>query len=231
MSNTLPAHQSIRTYKPRRGRVTPRQEAALAVGDDLLLAPSGAPLDLDREFDGRPVVVEIGFGTGAATVEMAARDPGTGILAIDVHTPGIGDLLYRARQAGLRNVRVIESDALVILHRRIPDQSIAGVRTFFPDPWPKARHHKRRLVQEQHAGLIAGKVRPGGFWHLATDWGEYAVQMIEVLGAGDAWVGGVVDRPAWRPVTRYEQAAIDQGRTIADLWFERTAVSASSTSP
>lgn len=188
-------------------------------------------MDLDREFDGRPVVVEIGFGTGTATVAMAARDPGMGILAIDVHTPGIGDLLHRVRQADLQNVRVIESDALTILIGMVPDQSIAGVRTFFPDPWPKARHHKRRLVQEPHVGLIARKVRPGGFWHLATDWTEYAEQMIEVLGDGGTWAGGAIERPQWRPITRYEQAAIDQGREIADLWFERTAIPASTTSP
>ncbi len=231
MSHTQSTHPSIRTYKPRRGRITPRQVAALTVRDDLLLNSSQSLLDLAREFDGRPVVIEIGFGTGTATTSMAAQDPATGILAIDVHTPGIGDLLFRVRQAGLRNVRVMESDALAVLHQMIPDQSITGVRTFFPDPWPKARHHKRRLVQAQHAELIARKVRPGGFWHLATDWGEYAGQMIEVLGDSDAWSGGAIKRPEWRPVTRYEQTAIDQGRQIADLWFERTAVSAPTTSP
>lgn len=231
MSHTQPTHPSIRTYKPRRGRVTPRQATALTVRDDLRLASSEFPLDLDREFDGRPVVIEIGFGTGTATTTMAEQDPDTGILAIDVHTPGIGDLLYRLRQAGVRNVRVMEADALAVLHQLIPDQSITGVRAFFPDPWPKARHNKRRLVQAQHAELIARKVRAGGFWHLATDWSEYAGQMIEVLGDGDLWSGGTIERPEWRPVTRYEQTAIDQGRQIADLWFNRTAVSAPRANP
>jgi len=178
-------------------------------------------MDLSALFDGRPVICEIGFGTGAATVQAAGHDPDTGILAIDVHTPGIGDLLWRVREAGLSNVRVIEGDALPVLRTAIAPGALAGVRTWFPDPWPKARHHKRRLVNVDNARLIAERTRPGGHWHLATDWADYAVQAIEVLGAHPAWSGGVIDRPPWRPVTRYEQLALDQGREVVDLWFTR----------
>ena len=212
----------IRTYKPRRGRVTPRQAAALAVPDGLLLAEPTQPLDLASAFAGRPVVYEIGFGTGAATVELAQADPDTGILAIDVHTPGIGDLLWRIRQAGLANVRVIEADALRVLRTSIGPSALAGVRTYFPDPWPKARHHKRRLVNAENARLIADRTASGGAWHLATDWLAYAEQAIAVLDAEPAWTGGVIERPSWRPVTRYERLALDQGREIIDLWYTKS---------
>lgn len=211
---------TIRTYKPRRGRVTPRQAAALAIDDDLLLAVSEQRLDLDAMWSGRPVVVEIGFGTGIATTAMAAAEPGMGILAIDVHTPGIGDLLHRIRDEHLTNVRVIEGDALVVLNDMIAPESLAGVRTFFPDPWPKARHHKRRIVTPEHATLIGSRCRVGAFWHLATDWREYAEQMREVLDAHPMWSGGVIPRPD-RPITRYEAIAIDQGRAITDLRYTR----------
>ena len=212
---------TVRTYKPRRGRVTPRQAAALAVDDGLLIVPAGEPLDLDGVFGGRPVVLEIGFGTGAATAAMAFADPTTGILAVDVHTPGIGDLLARVREQGLTNVRVIEADALEVLRTMIAPAALAGVRTFFPDPWPKARHHKRRLVTPDNATLIASRVAIGGTWHLATDWLPYAEAMREVLDAHPMWAGGIVARPVERPVTRYEQAGLGLGRSITDLRYVR----------
>ena len=212
---------TIRTYKPRRGRVTPRQAAALAVHDGLQLPVDGRPLDLGRLFDGRPVIVEIGFGTGSATAAMAKAEPDIGILAIDVHTPGIGDLLHRIRAEQLGNVRVIEGDALEVLRTMIPEGALAGVRTYFPDPWPKPRHHKRRIVTTEHATLIASRCAIGATWDLATDWSPYAEWMVEVLDAHPMWSGGVVDRPAWRPVTRYESTALAQGRAITDLHYVR----------
>lgn len=212
---------TIRTYKPRRGRVTPRQARALDQADGLLIAMQDTPLDLVREFGVRPVVMEIGFGTGGATAQMAQADPDTGILAIDVHTPGIGDLLYRVRELGLSNVRVIEADALVVLQTMITPASLAGVRTYFPDPWPKARHHKRRIVSADNATLLADRVRVGGTWDLATDWQPYAESMLEVLDSHPQWAGGVVLRPSWRPITRFEQTALDQGRGITDLRYTR----------
>lgn len=212
---------TIRTYKPRRGRVTPRQARALEQSDGLLLPVADAPVDLVALFADRPVILEIGFGTGRATAQMAADDPGTGILAVDVHTPGVGDLLHRIREGELHNVRVIEGDALTVLQSMVTTGSLAGVRTYFPDPWPKARHHKRRIVTPANASLIADRVRVGGTWDLATDWPPYAEAMIEALQTHPHWSGGVVPRPSWRPITRYEQTALDQGRFIIDLQFTR----------
>lgn len=212
---------TIRTYKPRRGRVTPRQAAALAVDDGLQLPVDGRALNLSTLFDARPVILEIGFGTGSSTAAMAQADPGVGILAIDVHTPGIGDLLHRIRTEHLSNVRVIEGDALEVLRTMIPEGALAGVRTYFPDPWPKARHHKRRIVTPEHATLIGSRCALGATWDLATDWAPYAQWMCEVLDAHPMWSGGVIDRPDWRPVTRYESTALAQGRAITDLRYVR----------
>ena len=157
----------------------------------------------------------------AATAAMAQTDPGTGILAIDVHTPGIGDLLHRIRSEQLANVRVMEGDALEVLRTMIPEGALAGVRTYFPDPWPKARHHKRRIVTPEHATLIGSRCGIGATWDLATDWAPYAEWMVDVLDAHPMWAGGVVDRPDWRPVTRYESTALHQGRAITDLRYVR----------
>ena len=212
---------TIRTYKPRRGRVTPRQAGALALDDGLLLK-GDHPIDLTACFAGRPVVLEIGFGTGAATAQMAEADPTTGILAVDVHTPGVGDLLHRIRTMPLYNVRVVEGDALDVLRTCIAPAALAGVRTFFPDPWPKARHHKRRLVNAANATLIGSRTTAGGTWHLATDWLPYAEAMREVLDAHPMWTGGVIARPGDRPVTRFERTGLDHGRTVTDLRYVRT---------
>lgn len=212
---------TIRTYKPRRGRVTPRQAAALSAATDRLVALDEEPLDLVALFDGRPVILDIGFGTGAATAQMAQDDPGSGILAVDVHTPGIGDLLGLVDELGLVNVRVIEGDALTVLRTMIGPASLDGVRTFFPDPWPKARHHKRRLVTADNATLIASRTRVGGWWHLATDWEPYADWIREVLDAHPMWTGGVIPRPQWRPVTRYEATGLRHDRTVTDLRYTR----------
>ncbi len=208
----------IRTYKPRRGRITPRAGRAIVERADLLLPPDG-PIDLAAVFGGRPVVLEIGFGDGRATAAMAAAEPGIGILAVDVHTPGVGDLLDRIDRAGLANVRVIEADAITVLARRLAPRSLAGVRSYFPDPWPKARHHKRRLVQAAVRDLVADRLRPGACWELATDWAEYADAIVAGFADDPRWAGGVVPRPDSRPVTRYERRALREGRPIIDLRY------------
>ena len=212
---------TIRTYIPRRGRVSKRQAAAIAETDGLLLPAGDEVLDLGEIFGGLPVVLEIGFGTGSATVAMAAADLELGILAVDVHTPGLGDLLYRARESHLTNIRAIAGDGLVVAEQMLPELSLAGIRTFFPDPWPKARHHKRRLVTPLNAALLASRTKAGGFWHLATDWQPYADQMQEVFASSTQWLGGVIPRPHDRPVTRYEATAIHERRDITDLWYVR----------
>jgi tRNA (guanine-N7-)-methyltransferase len=214
---------SIRTYKPRRGRVTPRQAAALDLRDGLLIEMDDAGFTLADVWGDLPVVVEIGFGTGAATIEMAQQRLDLGLLAIDVHTPGIGDLLHRVRAAGLTNVRVMEADALEVLRTMIPEGSLAGFRLYFPDPWPKARHHKRRLVTPEHATLLGSRAAPSATWDIATDWAPYAEQMLDVLDAHPMWMGGVIARPSERPITRFEQTALDQGRAITDLRYVRTS--------
>jgi tRNA (guanine-N7-)-methyltransferase len=209
----------VRTYKPRRSRITARAERALTDQQQFLL-PTDTPIDIESIWGaGAPVVLEIGFGDGVATAAMAADDPSTGILAIDVHTPGVGDLLARIGELGLSNVRVIEGDALAVLADRISPACLAGVRSYFPDPWPKARHHKRRLVQPAVLDLVRSRLASGGWWHLATDWPEYAEAIDATFSADGHWSGGVIERPDARPVTRFERRALRDGRPITDLVY------------
>jgi tRNA (guanine-N7-)-methyltransferase len=212
--------RGIRTYKPRRTRITQRAERALAEQRHLVIPVSDGSIDIERVWgSGVPVVLEIGFGDGLATAAMAAEDPATGVLAVDVHTPGVGELLWRIDDQGLGNVRVMEADALGVLARMIPPAALAGVRSYFPDPWPKARHHKRRLVQQEVLDLVRSRLVPGGYWHLATDWAEYGAAMSAAFDADPHWSGGAIERPAWRPVTRYERRALRDGRAIVDLVY------------
>lgn len=213
---------TIRTYKPRRWRVTRGQAAALATDDALLLKMPGPKLDLKELFDNRPVVMEIGFGGGAATAQMAAANPAIGILAVDVHTAGIGDLLARIRARQLTNVRVVKGDALLLAHTMLAAGALAGIRLYFPDPWPKTRHHKRRLVNLSNSALLAAHTQPNGFWHIATDWAPYTTQILAVLSASPHWEGGVIARPQERPATRFENNALRAGRPIIDLYYTRT---------
>jgi tRNA (guanine-N7-)-methyltransferase len=174
-------------------------------------------------FGGVPVVLEIGSGMGEATLAMAAADPRTGILAVDVHTPGIGALLAGAERAGLANVRACIGDAVVLMDHLAPG-TLVGIRAFFPDPWPKVRHHKRRLVQPAFVHQAADLLAPGGTLHLATDITEYAEQMLAVCTAEPLLQDtshGFVQRPAWRPETGYERRGLAAGRQSVDLIFER----------
>lgn len=210
---------TIRTYKPRRGRVSASQRDAIHANDGLLITPADIASTI-AQWSG-PVVLEIGFGTGSATAQMLDQDHATFVIAIDVHTSGVGQLLGAARARGLSNIAVLEGDAIATLRDHTPDASLDGVRSYFPDPWPKARHHKRRLVTPEHAALIAAKTKHGGTWHLATDWQEYADQMRDVLDASPHWVGGIIERPAWRPVTYFERRALIDGRAITDFIYTR----------
>lgn len=218
----------IRSFQPRRSRVTPGQEDAL-----LRLWPKWGldidgqcVLDLPELFDGLPVVLEIGFGMGEATAQMAADDPGTGILAIDVHTPGQGNLLGLADRNGLSNIRVANGDAIILLREMLKPDSLDGLRVYFPDPWPKKRHHKRRLIQPEFLDLVAQRLKPGAVIHCATDWEPYAEQMLEVLTAHPLFEntladGGYAPRPAFRPLTRFEGQGLDKGHVVHDLLFAR----------
>lgn len=219
---------SIRTYHPRGGRLSGRHHDALdrlydAYG--LAVAELPTPLDLAAVF-GRtaPVVLEIGFGMGDATAAMAAADPGRDYLVVEVHTPGIANLLSLLERDGLTNVRVAVGDALDLARRCLPERSLDAVHAFFPDPWPKSRHHKRRLIQPTHVALLRSRLRRGGRLHCATDWAPYAKVMLEVLTADPELVDlhdGYAPRPAYRPETKFERRGVRAGRPAIDLIFER----------
>ena len=207
------------TTKHRRGRRTARQERALAAPGEALVTL--ADLSTDSIVTGvTPLVLDVGFGSGEAVVALAEADPETMIIAVDMHTPGIGDLLASITERDLHNLRVVEADVRHVLEC-VPSARLSGARTFFPDPWPKKRHHRRRLVTTAFARELAQRVAVGGFWHLATDWPDYAVAIEECVAASGVWRGGVIRRPAWRPVTRYERRGRAAGREPIDLWFER----------
>ncbi|RKN11651.1 tRNA (guanosine(46)-N7)-methyltransferase TrmB [Streptomyces radicis] len=225
--------RTIRSFQPRRSRVTPSQrDALLRLWPRWGLDIDGlAPLDLPALFGGLPVVLEIGFGMGEATAEMAAADPDTGILAVDVHTPGQGHLLRLAEKRGLTNVRVANGDALILLRTMLPPRALAGVRVFFPDPWPKKRHHKRRIIQPEFVELAASRMAPGALLHCATDWAPYAASMLEVLTASPSFANAAPEgadgvrafapRPAVRPLTRFERQGLAKGHEVRDLLFRR----------
>jgi tRNA (guanine-N7-)-methyltransferase len=219
------AARPIRTFHPRRGRMSSRHadaHAALWPRFGLTVADGDrTPLDLVELFGAEvPVVLEIGFGMGDATAAMAAADPQRGYLGVEVHTPGIGNLLALAGELGLGNVRVARGDAMELVHRIAPG-SLDAVHVFFPDPWPKARHHKRRLIQPANVALLRERLRPGGVLHCATDWPEYAVAMAETLDA-DPGLRRLAAMPHGRPETKFERRGAAAGRPITDLRYERS---------
>jgi tRNA (guanine-N7-)-methyltransferase len=204
--------------------VTPGQQRAL----DTLFARFGvadddSPIDPVALFGRRaPLVLEIGFGMGETTAAMAAADPATDVLAIDVHTPGVGALLAELDRRALTNVRVATGDAVPFLAHRVADGSLAGIRVYFPDPWPKPRHHKRRLVDADFVALSAGKLTSGGVLHCATDWTPYAEQMLAVITADDHFTTeGLAARPDFRPLTRFERQGLAKGHEVYDVIARR----------
>jgi len=215
-----------RSFKLRRGRGTAGQRAALqTLRPRYGIDPGEGPLDPERLFGRRaPLVLEIGFGMGEATLALATAEPDRDVIAVDVHTPGVGALLRDAAARDLRNVRVLEGDALALLRDRLAPGTLDELRLFFPDPWPKTRHHKRRLFSPAFARLAATRLRPGGRLHCATDWTPYAEQMLAVVAGEPLLVNahdGWAPRPAWRPETRYERQGLALGRTIHDLLAHR----------
>jgi tRNA (guanine-N7-)-methyltransferase len=205
----------IRTYHPRRGRLSGRHFDALDRLAQRFGFAAGDPVD----------VLEIGSGMGEATLEMAAADPGRRYLAVEIHTPGVANLLANIEQRGLTNLSVVSVDALDLCREPIPDASLDAVHVFFPDPWPKARHHKRRLIQPANARLLSAKLRAGGLLHCATDDLGYAEWMLETLRAEPSLRNrfeGYAPRPDSRPLTKFEQRALAAGRTPADLMFVKS---------
>jgi tRNA (guanine-N7-)-methyltransferase len=232
MTDASGAHPRIRSYVLRAGRVGPGQARALAeIGPQCLVAFQPGLLDFDAAFgraasnsDPAPRILEIGFGMGEGLAEIAAAHPENDYLGVEVHTPGVGALLKQVGERGLANVRVIQHDAVEVLTRMLAPASLAGIHIFFPDPWHKKRHHKRRLIQAPLVALLASRIRPGGYLHLATDWQDYAEQMLAVLAAEPLLANSVADyapRPATRPLTKFEQRGIRLGHGVWDLVFTR----------
>jgi len=214
---------SIRSYSIRGTRITQAQRDAKSA----LQKVHGIPvvnklLDLAAIFPtSQKIIMEIGFGMGEATAIMALNSPQNGYLAVDLHPPGIGKLLARIQEQEISNIKVIEDDVHVVLPYMIQDHALDGVHLYFPDPWPKSKHHKRRIVTPAFLELIAAKLKPGGYFHLATDWFPYAEAMAVVFSASDQFSGGVIDKPDWRPVTRFEGQGIDKDHRVTDLLYLR----------
>jgi tRNA (guanine-N7-)-methyltransferase len=219
---TVVGRRPVRSFVRREGRMTAAQKRALAeLYPRFGLTPGEAPIDFFAAF-GRtaPVVLEIGFGNGDALARLAAAHPETDYLGIEVHRPGVGRLLARLAAEGLTNVRVVCADAKEVLARNIPDASLTAVYVLFPDPWPKKRHHKRRLVQPEFVQLLRRKLVPGGVLHLATDWPAYAGHMRAVLGAAEGFAPAAT---AARPDTKYEARGRRLGHPVTDLAYVRVA--------
>lgn len=224
--------RTVRSFVRRAGRVTTGQARARELFGERFLIPFAAqPLDLERAF-GRAgdVVLEIGFGMGDATAQIAQARTADNFLCCEVHTAGVGALLKRVGDEGIANIRIIEHDAVEVLAHMLQPATLAGIHIFFPDPWHKKKHNKRRLIQPPLVSVLAQKLRSGGYLHCATDWQEYAQQMLEVLSAeplltntaaqGD---GGYVPRPSYRPLTKFERRGQRLGHGVWDLVFQRRA--------
>jgi tRNA (guanine-N7-)-methyltransferase len=212
---------SVRTYRLRGSRITAPQQSALDKYWDIYgMQYSEDFVAISQLFpNSKKVILEIGFGMGEATALIGRDFPETGFLAVEVHKPGIGKLMARIEELELRNIRIIEGDAHPILKTMIPDNSVDGIHLFFPDPWPKKRHHKRRIVNNEFLKLIYLKIKDGGFIHIATDWVPYAEHIQEVFAPSALFTGGVVERPEWRPITRFEGQGITKDHQVNDLRY------------
>jgi len=224
--NDFPRRRSVRSFVVRAGRMGTGQTRALAgLGPRFVLPYAPGRLDFESLFGRRaPVILEIGFGMGDATAAIAQAMPDTDFLGVEVHTPGIGALLKHIGEKDLANVRIVQHDAVEVLEQMIAPDSLAGVHVFFPDPWHKKRHHKRRLIQAPFVSLLAGRIAPGGRLHCATDWQPYAEQMLEVLSAEpllENTADGYAPRPDYRPLTKFENRGLKLGHGVWDLVFRR----------
>ena len=210
-----------RSYRLRGVRITPAQQEAR----DNLWAKFGvefqeSEIDLGTLFpSAQPIVMDIGYGMGEATWQIAKANPSTNYLGVEVHMPGVGKLMARLEEYELTNVRLIERDVFEVFYYMVKDESLDGVHLFFPDPWPKKRHFKRRIVNERFLADVAAKLKPGGYLHIATDWVPYAEWIKEVFSQTKLFTGGVVDRPDWRPLTRFEGQGISKDHAVNDFRF------------
>lgn len=221
-----PTEHRIRSFVTRAGRLSTAQARALEeLGPKFLIEYKKEQLDLEQAFGRKaPVVLEIGFGMGDTTAHIARLMPEKDFLGVEVHTPGVGSLLKQIGEQDIANLRLIQHDVVEVLGNMIADGALAGVHVFFPDPWHKARHNKRRLIQPAFVKLLCQKLAPGGYIHLATDWEDYAVQMLEVLSAEpllENTAEGYAPQPAYRPLTKFENRGLKLGHGVWDLVFTR----------
>jgi tRNA (guanine-N7-)-methyltransferase len=221
-----PTEHRIRSFVTRAGRLSIAQARALEeLGPKYLIEYAKALLDLEQAFGRKaPVILEIGFGMGDTTAHIAKCMPDKDFIGVEVHTPGVGSLLKQIGEQGITNLRLIQHDAVEVLNQMIAPASLAGVHVFFPDPWHKARHNKRRLLQAPFVKLLAERLAPGGYLHCATDWEDYAVQMLDVLGAETMLqntADGYAPQPAYRPLTKFENRGLKLGHGVWDLVFTK----------
>ena len=221
-----PTERRIRSFVTRAGRLSTAQAKAIeTLGPQFCIPYVKAQCDFDRAFGRRaPTILEIGFGMGDTTAQIAAGMPDKNFIGVEVHTPGVGSLLKLIGEQGLSNLRIIQHDAFEVVTHMIAPESLAGVHIFFPDPWHKARHNKRRLIQAPFVALLCSRIAAGGYLHCATDWQDYAEQMLQVLGAEPSLrntADGYAPRPAYRPVTKFENRGLRLGHGVWDLVFEK----------
>ena len=212
---------TVRSYSIRGSRITVAQrQAKTALQMVHGIEFKQEIIDLKAIFPkADKTIMEIGFGMGEATAIIAKNHPDNAYIAVDVHPPGIGKLLSRIDEDKLANVKVIEDDVHVVLEHMFADHCLDGIHLFFPDPWPKKKHHKRRIVNDGFLQLIHPKLKKGGFIHIATDWVPYATSIQEVFSNSDLFAGGVIPKPEWRPVTRFEDQGIDKDHAVNDMYY------------
>lgn len=225
-SDDATKQRRIRSFVVRAGRMSPKQTRGLTEGMQRFgLAYTAQALNPLQVFERvAPTILEIGFGMGQTTAEIAAAQPQCNFIGVEVHPPGVGNLCNLLDERALNNVRVVQHDAVEVLQHMIAPESLAGVHIYFPDPWHKKRHNKRRLIQPTLVALIASRLAPGGYLHLATDWVPYAQQMLEVLSAAPGLTNtaeNYAQKPSWRPLTKFENRGIKLGHEVKDLLFIR----------
>ena len=212
--------ERILTYRLRGSRITDAQEAALQAHWPKYGLANDVPLNLDEIFPTyKTRIMEVGFGMGEATAILAKDFPETAFLAVEVHRPGVGKLCARLDQNGSENVRILQHDVIDVINNQLADGSLDGVHIFFPDPWQKKRHIKRRLLTPEFLKLIYPKIKKGGFIHMATDWVPYADFALKSFAQVPEYQGGVVERPSWRPITRFEGQGLDKNHRVTDMRF------------
>lgn len=218
----------VKSFVLRQGKITPGQQNALCkLAHKYMIDYQETPLDLAATFSrDNPKIIEIGFGMGHATLQIAKNSPDNDYLGLEVHSPGVGSLLMFAETHSLTNLRIIKHDAVQVLKHMLADNTIHGFHIYFPDPWPKKRHYKRRLIQTEFISLLSSKLKPGGYIHLATDWEDYAIWMLNILNNNSNLVNtsatnNFIPRPDYRPLTKFEQRGLNLGHKVYDILFTK----------